>query len=100
MKEKREYHTRYRLKKERWSSGAEYVKSAGNGSPAMNTRTGRVVMIIKTKFDIGQHLKIIGIDQPTTIIAIKQDGKDLFYECKYWWNGELKFVWLSESEIE
>ena len=56
-------------------------------------------MVINTKYDIGQVVRIIDIDQPGRITKIIQDGKNLFYEVSYWWEGQLRFVSLDEEEL-
>lgn len=56
--------------------------------------------MIDNKFNIGQKVKIIDIDQPGRVSKIEQDWKNLWYEVQYWWEGQLKFVKLSEEEIE
>lgn len=56
-------------------------------------------MNIQTKFDIDQVVYIKAIDCPGQVCKIIQDGRNLFYEVSYWWEGQLKFVSLSEGEI-
>jgi hypothetical protein len=57
-------------------------------------------MIIETKFDMDQVVIIKEINQVGQICKIIQDGKNLFYEVCYWWEGQLKFVSLYERELK
>lgn len=56
-------------------------------------------MEIKTKYDINQYVMIPDISQSARVSKIIQDGKNLFYEVSYWWEGQLRFVTLDEDEI-
>lgn len=56
-------------------------------------------MQFSTKFDIEQRVRIIEIAQPAMVIEIKYDGVHLIYNLEYWWNGEIKSVWLFEREL-
>jgi hypothetical protein len=57
-------------------------------------------MEIKTKFDISQTVTITAINQPGSICKIQIDGKNLYYEVSYWWEGQLRFVMLEEDELK
>lgn len=56
-------------------------------------------MDIHTKYEIGQYVKIKAVDLFARISKITIDGKNLFYEVSYWFEGQLKFVNLEEDEI-
>jgi hypothetical protein len=57
-------------------------------------------MELNTKFDILQKVKIKELDQPATVIKFEYQGIEPLYNVQYWWNGELKYVWLLERELE
>jgi hypothetical protein len=59
-----------------------------------------IIMELKTKFDILQKVKIKELDQSATIIKFEYQGIEPLYNVQYWWNGELKYVWLLERELE
>lgn len=56
-------------------------------------------MDLKTKFDILQRVCITEIDAPATILKIQYEGVAVLYNLDYWWNGEIKNVWLYEREL-
>jgi hypothetical protein len=56
-------------------------------------------MNLHTKFDINQEIIIKALDCPGRVSKIVLDGKNLFYEVQYWFEGQLKFVTLDEDEI-
>jgi len=47
-------------------------------------------MIITTKHDIFENVKISGIDQLARIIKITLNGNNLIYTVEYWHNCEIK----------
>lgn len=56
-------------------------------------------MKFATKFDVFQRVRIAEIAIPATIVQIKYDGLSIFYNVEYWWNGDIKSVWLFEREL-
>lgn len=56
-------------------------------------------MTVNLKFKIGDRVIIIDIDQPAKVVKIILDGNNFYFECCYWWEGQLKFVNLDETEI-
>lgn len=57
-------------------------------------------MRIDTAFDIDQRVLIVPIEQQGTVVEIKYDGVRLAYNVEYWWNGEIKGVWLYERDLK
>lgn len=57
-------------------------------------------MNLATKFDIFQKVWIVEIAMAATIIQIKYDGLSIIYNVEYWWNGDIKSVWLFERELK
>ena len=55
-------------------------------------------MKIETKYDLGDRVKMLDPGIPGRIVEIKITPAP-FYFIEYWWEGELKTVWLSEDEI-
>jgi len=56
-------------------------------------------MQLSTKFDVEQRVRIVEIAQPAIVLEIKYDGARVIYNLEYWWNGEIKSVWLYEREL-
>ena len=56
-------------------------------------------MQLVTKFDILSKVNIVEIKQPATVINIQYSGVRVQYQLEYWWNGEIKTVWLFENEV-
>lgn len=56
-------------------------------------------MRIETAFDLLQRVRIVEIEQPATILKIQYEGVAVLYNLEYWWNGEIKNVWLFEREL-
>lgn len=56
-------------------------------------------MQLSTVFDILQRVRIVEINQPATVLGIQFDGIGVSYRLEYWWNGEIKTVWLYEREL-
>jgi hypothetical protein len=56
-------------------------------------------MRIDTAFDLLQRVRIVEIAQPAKIINIQFSGLRVQYQLEYWWNGEIKVVWLFENEV-
>ena len=56
-------------------------------------------MQLSTAFDLLQRVRIIEIDQPATVLKIQFEGIGVLYQLDYWWNGEIKSVWLYEREL-
>jgi hypothetical protein len=56
-------------------------------------------VIIESKYDVGQRVEIIAINQDARIIEIGLCGKNLYYTLDYWCNCEIKTVKQSEDEI-
>ena len=56
-------------------------------------------MRIDTAFDLLQRVCIVEISQPAKIINIQFSGLRVQYQLEYWWNGEIKVVWLFENEV-
>lgn len=56
-------------------------------------------MKLVTLFDILERVRIIEIDVPATVLKIQFDGLGVIYQLEYWWNGEIKSVWLYEREL-
>ena len=48
----------------------------------------------------GDVVKIYGMDGYSgTVVGIKLDINNLLYNVQYWYNGEVKYVYLMGSEI-
>jgi hypothetical protein len=56
-------------------------------------------MQIVTLFDILERVRIVEIDVPATVLKIQFDGLGIIYLLGYWWNGEIKSVWVYEREL-
>lgn len=70
-------------------------KGLSEGSAA----TATAQMNITTKFDIGESPVIIDIGTKARITEIRVDGKNLYYRCQFWINGEIKSYELQEDEL-
>jgi hypothetical protein len=45
-------------------------------------------------------VKIVGMDgYKGTVVGIKLDINNLLYNIQYWYNGEVRYVYLVENEI-
>jgi hypothetical protein len=56
-------------------------------------------MQIVTLFDILERVRIVEINVPATVLKIQFDGLGIIYLLDYWWNGEIKSVWVYEREL-
>jgi len=56
-------------------------------------------MQLSTAFDLLQRVRIIEINQPATVLKIQFESIGVLYQLEYWWNGEIKSVWLYEREL-
>ena len=56
-------------------------------------------MQLVTLFDILERVRIIEIDVPATVLKIQFGGLGVLYQLEYWWNSEIKSVWLYEREL-
>ena len=57
-------------------------------------------MELSTKFDIFQRVLIREIKVVATVLEIKFDGLSIIYYLEYWWECEMRNVWLFERELE
>ena len=57
-------------------------------------------MVLTTKSDILDRVKIKEIDAPATVEEIRFDGLRINYLLEYWWEGNIKSVVLYENELE
>ena len=51
-------------------------------------------------FEKGTEVKLKGLGVNGTIEKVEIDGVNLMYNISYFWDGELKIVWLSEYHFE
>ena len=56
-------------------------------------------MVIESKFNILEVVKINEILAAATVLKIQYDGVGILYYLDYWFNGEMKSVWLYEREL-
>lgn len=56
-------------------------------------------MVIESKFNILEVVKINEIFAAATVLKIQYDGVGILYYLDYWFNGEMKSVWLYEREL-
>ena len=57
-------------------------------------------MNINIKFAPKQKIVIKELETPGLIIKIEIQPDVVLYNVQYWLNGEQKFAWLMEDEIE
>jgi len=57
-------------------------------------------MVITTKFNILDKVEIDVIDVPARVLSVKWDGIGIVYELEYWWEGNIKTVYLYEDELK
>ena len=56
-------------------------------------------MNLKTAFNILDQVRIVAIDVIATVLKIQYDGVGVIYQLEYWWNCEIRSVWLYEREL-
>ena len=55
---------------------------------------------ISVRYLPSDPVKIVGMDgYKGTVVGIKLDLNNLLYNIQYWYNGEAKYVYLTENEI-
>ena len=55
---------------------------------------------ISVRYLPGEAVKIYGMDGYSgTVVGVKLDINNLLYNIQYWYNGEVKYVYLMENEI-
>lgn len=59
-------------------------------------------MTLTTEYNIHQSVTINALDINALVTEIKlasKDPKDYMYNLEYWWEGQIRSVWLYEWEI-
>lgn len=60
-------------------------------------------MIVETKYDVGDPVKIVGLENhPGVVQEVRLAGRlstDLLYLVAYWWQGSFRSEWLLDAEI-
>lgn len=57
-------------------------------------------MTLDTLYNINQYVTMVDLKSKARIIAIKLEGKNLYYQLEYWNNGILQTVWQDEDQIK
>lgn len=57
-------------------------------------------MSINCKFNMLQNVNIKALDTPGTIIKIEIQPGLYLYNVQYWLNGEQKYCWVQDSDLE
>jgi hypothetical protein len=57
-------------------------------------------MTIQSKFDMLESVTILALNCPARVLKIQFDGLLVSYELEYWFEGNIKTVYLYEDELK